>query len=177
MRTSKIVNTKDSITKFCTECEVDLTPGTNCYASQYKRHIYICKSCRAERAKQEHIKYYSLPHWRDKKKEYVKDYRSEEKPGVYFIRYRTEIIYIGESKKPVARRCVHFSKYKNENHWQQPIQLDLLNGKLDRQHLSFEVVVNEDDDKKRREIEADFIRIHQPIYNTNKKSPRKDLDT
>ena len=44
MRTSKIVNTKDSITKFCTDCEIDLTPGTNCYASQYKRKIYTIVS-------------------------------------------------------------------------------------------------------------------------------------
>lgn len=171
-------NKKSGTQKYCVDTGVELIPGVNCYASQYKRHIYISKEARKARAKLEHVKYYALPHWRDKKKEYVKDYRSEEKPGVYFIRYYDQIIYIGESKTPIARRVNHFSKYKNKNNYQNPIQLALLNGELDRRHLSFEVIVNEDDDKKRKEIEADFIKIHQPIYNTKmKKSPRKNLDT
>ena len=133
-------NKKSGTQKFCVDCEIELIPGINCYTSQYKRHIYLCKSCRSIRAKDEHIKYWALPHWRDKKKEYVRDYRSEEKPGVYFIRYYDQIIYIGESKTPIARRVNHFSKYKNKNNYQNPIQLALLNGELDRRHLSFEVI-------------------------------------
>lgn len=177
------VNPKGSWPKVCTDCEVALNPGVNCYLSMFKNGSYKCKTCKSKQSKKEHDKKWELPWFREKKAQYLEDYHLQYAPGVYAIYYKLDIIYIGQSSKPMSRKIAHFSKHiiKDGTNWyQDKIPYDLATGKLDRNHLSFDIIEYVEDREKRLEREKYHIEQHKiafgeyPKYNVYHTDKRKD---
>ena len=176
---SAIYNHKDSWPKVCTACakrgeETILNPGVNIYLSMFKRGIYKCKVCKKKQSKVEHDIKWTLPWFREKKAEYLKEYHRETAAGVYAIYYKLDIIYIGQSTLPEQRRVAHFSKHiKPTSKWQPKIPYDLATGKLDRNHLSFDMIEYVDDLDERMEREKYHLEQHKlafgdyPKYNVD----------
>lgn len=171
----KKINSPGIYPKLCTDCQVELNPGKNCYMSMFKHKIYKCTSCKKKQSKGEHIKYQAIPSWRAKKAKYVAEYIEQDGAGVYCIYEKDEIIYIGESNRIKSRIISHFSKHlKKGELWQPPIPEALVKGILDRDDLSYDVLEAVDDTLKRKEREThyikEFIATHgkAPKYNTYK---------
>ena len=93
------INERDVWPKVCTNCEVELNPGVNVYLSMFNRGGYKCKSCKKEQSKVEHIKYWQMPAYIERKAKYIAEYHKQEGAGVYAIYEKDEIIYIGESSQ------------------------------------------------------------------------------
>ena len=51
------INEKGVFPKHCSDCEIQLNPGVNCYLSMFNVGGYKCKSCKKKQSKVEHIKY------------------------------------------------------------------------------------------------------------------------
>ena len=166
------INEKGAYPKVCVDCEVQLNPGVNCYLSMFNAGGYKCKSCKKEQSKVEHIKYWQMPAYIERKAKYIAEYHKQEGAGVYAIYEKDEIIYIGESSQIQQRIIGHFSKHINKNHWQSPIPEQLAKGKIDRKDLYFEVLERIDDDLTRKQREIQHIQEHfdkygaYPKYNT-----------
>jgi len=172
------VNEKGSWPKMCTDCEVELNPGVNCYLSAFNVASYKCKSCKKKQSKVEHIHYWSIPAYVDKKNVYLREYHDKDGAGVYAIYENDMIIYIGESAKIRSRITAHFSKHIQteanlaKGFWQSPIPLLLAKGKIDRDDLSYEILATEDDKVTRQSREKQCIQDHitkygaKPAYNT-----------
>lgn len=176
------VNEKGAWPKVCTDCEIELNPGVNCYLSMFQRGSYKCKTCKAKQSKIEHEKKWELPWFRDKKAEYLIEYHKKFDPAVYAIYYKLDIIYIGQSSRPQTRKTNHFSKNHrpNKKYWQGAIQIDLGKGILDRNHLSFDIIEYVNDPVKRLEREKYHLEQHKlafgdyPKYNVYLTDKRKD---
>jgi hypothetical protein len=74
-----------------------------------------------KQSKVEHIKYWQMPAYIERKAKYIAEYHKQEGAGVYAIYEKDEVIYIGESSQIQQRVTSHFSKHINKNHWQSPI--------------------------------------------------------
>jgi hypothetical protein len=171
-------NKQDSWPKICTACakrgeETTLNPGVNIYLSMFKRGIYKCKTCKAKQSKIEHEAKWKLPLFRIKKAEYIKEYQRETDAGVYAVYDKLDIIYIGQSAIPEQRRVQHFSKHiKPMDKWQPKISYDLATGKLDRKHLSFDMIEYVDNKEDRLIREKYHLEQHKlafgdyPKYNS-----------
>jgi len=168
------INEKGAWPKVCVDCEVVLNPGKNCYLSMFNRGGYKCKSCKKEQSKVEHVKYWQMPAYIERKAKYIAEYHKQEGAGVYAIYEKDEIIYIGESSQIQQRIIGHFSKHINKNHWQSPIPEQLAKGKIDRKDLYFEVLERIDDDLTRQSRETYYLDKHfndngaYPKFNTYK---------
>ena len=170
------VNEKGVWPKVCCSCEIELNPGVNCYLSMYKRGSYKCKTCKKQQSKVEHKRYWQLPSYQQKKADYIKEYHNLDGAGVYAIYENDECIYIGESAEIKSRVTSHFSKHiKAPNKsFQQPIQLDLKKGILDRTKLSYDILEQVDDKLTRQIRETHYIKEHiakhgeAPRYNIYK---------
>ena len=168
------INEKGAWPKVCVDCEVVLNPGKNCYLSMFNRGGYKCKSCKKEQSKVEHVKYWQMPAYIERKAKYIAEYHKQEGAGVYAIYEKDEIIYIGESSQIQQRIIGHFSKHINKNHWQSPIPEQLAKGKIDRKDLYFEVLERIDDDLIRKSRETYYLDKHfndngaYPKFNTYK---------
>jgi len=175
------VNEKGVWPKVCCGCEIELNPGVNCYLSMYKRGSYKCKSCKKQQSKVEHKRYWEMPSYRQKKADYIKEYHDSDGAGVYAIYENDECIYIGESQKVKSRITSHFSKHikSNTETYQQPIQLDLKKGILDRTKLSYDILEQVDDKLIRQTRETHYIKEHiakhgeAPRYNIYKTSKKR----
>ena len=168
------INLKGDFPKVCVDCEVELNPGVNVYLSMFNAGGYKCKSCKKEQSKVEHIKYWQMPAYIERKAKYIAEYHKQEGAGVYAIYEKDEIIYIGESSQIQQRIIGHFSKHINKNHWQSPIPEQLAKGKIDRKDLYFEVLERIDDDLTRQSRETYYLDKHfndtgaYPKFNTYK---------
>ena len=170
------INLKGEFPKVCVDCEIELNPGVNCYISMYKLSSYKCKSCKKKQSDIEHLVKWQIPSFRAQKDAYLRKYHKQEPAGVYAIYEKDEIIYIGESGKPIQRFIAHFSKHKrnkDSNQFQNPIQLALIKGEIDRIDLSWDIIHYEHDKKLRKEKEVKAIKNHYitfgsyPKYNKN----------
>jgi len=166
------INEKGAWPKVCVDCEVVLNPGKNCYLSMFNRGGYKCKSCKKEQSKVEHIKYWQMPAYIERKAKYIAEYHKQEGAGVYAIYEKDEIIYIGESSQIQQRIIGHFSKHINKNHWQSPIPEQLAKGKIDRKDLYFEVLERIDDDLTRKSRETYYLDKH---FNDNGAYPKFNI--
>ena len=93
------INEKGAWPKHCTDCEIVLNPGVNCYLSMFNAGGYKCKSCKKKQSKVEHVKYWQMPSYRMRKAEFIEKYLQSDGAGVYTIYEKDECIYIGESNK------------------------------------------------------------------------------
>ena len=158
--------------KLCTDCEIPLNPGVNCYLSMFERAAYKCKACKKQQSKVEHVKYWQVPAYRMRKAKFIQEYHNKDGAGVYAIYENDEIIYIGESSKIKSRVTAHFSKHINKKNWQSPIPELLAKGKLNRDDLSYDILEPEDDTITRKSREVQHIQEHfdkygaYPKYNT-----------
>ena len=168
------INEKGVFPKLCTDCEIELNPGKNCYLSMFNKGGYKCKSCKKKQSKVEHVKYWQMPTYVERKAKYVAIYHKLEGAGVYAIREKDEVIYIGESSQIKQRVTSHYSKHLSKDHWQSPIPEQLAKGKIDRDDLSFEVLERIDDDLTRQSRETYYLDKHfddngaYPKFNTYK---------
>ena len=168
------INEKGAFPKHCTDCEIQLNPGVNCYLSMFNTGGYKCKSCKKKQSKVEHIKYWQVPAYRMRKAKWIQEYHNIDGAGVYAIYENDEIIYIGESGKIRSRVTAHFSKHLNKKHWQSPIPELLVKGILNRDDLSYDILEPEDDAKIRQSRETHYIQEHiakygvAPKFNKNK---------
>lgn len=174
------VNEKNAWPKVCSDCEIELNPGVNCYLSMFKRSIYKCKACKKLQSKKEHKANWPKQSFRDKKKAYLKEYHISEGAGVYGIFEKGECIYIGETDKIRQRITSHFSKNMktpeqlDKGYWQSPIPILLAKGKLDREELDYEVFELIDDKLTRQTRETWYIKKYiaeygeAPRFNTYK---------
>ena len=151
--------------KLCTDCEIVLNPGVNCYLSMFNKGGYKCKVCKKKQSKVEHVKYWQMPSYRMRKAKFIQKYHNKDGAGVYAIYENDEIIYIGESNKIKSRVTAHFSKYlKTNNTWQSPIPELLAKGKINRDDLSYDILEPEDDAKTRQSRESYYIQEHIAKY-------------
>ena len=168
------INLKGDFPKVCVDCEVELNPGVNVYLSMFNVGGYKCKSCKKKQSKVEHVKYWQMPAYIERKAKYIAEYHKQEGAGVYAIYEKDEVIYIGESSQIQQRVTSHFSKHINKDHWQSPIPEQLAKGKIDRKDLYFEVLEREDDDLTRQSRETYYLDKHfdengaYPKFNTYK---------
>jgi len=166
------VNEKGVFPKVCNDCEIVLNAGVNVYLSMFKVGGYKCKSCTKLKSQREHVKYYQIPAFRMRKAKWIQEYHNKDGAGVYAIYENDDIIYIGESSKIKSRVTAHFSKHINKKNWQSPIPELLAKGKLNRDHLSYDILEPEDDDLTRKSREIQHIQLHfdkygaYPKYNT-----------
>ena len=166
------INEKGAYPKVCNDCEIVLNPGVNCYLSMFNTGGYKCKPCTQKKSKVEHIKYYQIPAFRMRKAKWIQEYHNKDGAGVYAIYENDDIIYIGESSKIKSRVTAHFSKHINKKQWQSPIPELLAKGKLNRDHLSYDILEPEDDTITRKQREIQHIQEHfdkygaYPKYNT-----------
>ena len=158
------INEKGAWPKHCTDCEIVLNPGVNCYLSMFNAGGYKCKSCKKEQSKVEHIKYWQMPSYRMRKAKFVEQYLNKDGAGVYAIYENDECIYIGESNKIKSRVTAHFSKHINKKHWQSPIPELLAKGKINRDDLSYDILEPEDDTITRKLRETHYIQEHIAKY-------------
>lgn len=189
-----------NMNKSCRKCGVELKPKVNFAPSQVKRSNFICYGCLKplaekwrkkypEKKKQSDANYYKNNTQKLKNK--AREYQIEHKEhysklnyklghsipsGVYFIYYKNQIIYIGQSKTPYRRITQHFSvdrKQGRSNRWEEfvsPIAKDIAKGILNKKFLSFELKVKIEDKNNRLKIEQEFINEHQPEYNQKGKA-------
>ena len=151
--------------KLCTDCEIVLNPGVNCYLSMFNKGGYKCKVCKKKQSKVEHVKYWQMPSYRMRKAKFIQKYHNKDGAGVYAIYENDECIYIGESNKIKSRVTAHFSKYlKTNNTWQSPIPELLAKGKINRDDLSYDILEPEDDTKTRQSRESYYIQEHIAKY-------------
>jgi predicted GIY-YIG superfamily endonuclease len=159
------VNEKGAFPKHCTDCEIQLNPGVNCYLSMFNAGGYKCKSCKKEQSKVEHVRYWQMPSYRMRKAKFIEEYLTRDGAGVYAIYENDECIYIGESNKIRSRITAHFSKHiKTNNTWQSPIPELLAKGKINRDDLSYDILEPEDDVKIRQSRESHYIQEHIAKY-------------
>ena len=160
------INEKGAWPKHCTDCEIVLNPGVNCYLSMFNTGGYKCKSCKKKQSKVEHVKYWQMPSYRMRKAEFIEKYLEQDGAGVYAIYENDECIYIGESNKIKSRVTAHFSKHikKNKSSWQSPIPELLAKGKINRDDLSYDILEPEDDAKTRQSRESYYIQEHIAKY-------------
>ena len=151
--------------KLCTDCEIPLNPGVNCYLSMFNAGGYKCKSCKKEQSKIEHIRYWQVDAYRMRKAKWIQEYHNKDGAGVYAIYENDDIIYIGESNKIKSRVTAHFSKHlKTNNTWQSPIPELLAKGKINREDLSYDILEPEDDTITRKLRETHYIQEHIAKY-------------
>ena len=168
------VNEKGAWPKVCTDCEIELNPGVNCYLSMFQRGSYKCKTCKKKQSKVEHVKYWQLPSYRMRKAKFIENYLQSDGAGVYAIYENDECIYIGESSQIKSRVTCHFSKHMNKKNWQSPIPKLLAEGKINRDDLSYDILEPENDKLTRQTRETYYIQEHiakygaAPKYNTYK---------
>ena len=174
MNVKEKLNQNGIYPKLCTDCEIPLNPGVNCYLSMFNKGGYKCKSCKKEQSKVEHVRYWQVDAYRMRKAKWIQEYHNKDGAGVYAIYENDDIIYIGESSKIKSRVTAHFSKHLNKKHWQSPIPELLAKGKLNREDLSYDILEPEDDVKTRQSRESYYIQEHiakygvAPKYNTYK---------
>ena len=174
MNVKEKLNQNGIYPKLCTDCEIPLNPGVNCYLSMFNKGGYKCKSCKKEQSKVEHVRYWQVDAYRMRKAKWIQEYHNKDGAGVYAIYENDEIIYIGESSKIKSRVTAHFSKHLNKKNWQSPIPELLAKGKLNREDLSYDILEPEDDAKIRQSRESHYIQEHiakygvAPKYNKNK---------
>ena len=151
--------------KVCTRCKVDRSfteygkhPGTRDGLQSW------CKNCQKERNK-EHVDYYTKK---------VQEHWASEPPGVYkiFDEVTDEVLYVGESIRPMRRRGEHMSKRKDiKKAYKNSIIGGMISeGKIDKTNLKFEIIEYIDDDEKRKDREVYWINELNPTYNTKDKS-------
>ena len=115
---------------------------------------------------------------------YMKQYKSENKeqskiqlkniqcsikPGVYGVYDGDELVYIGESKVPYARKVNHFSRQGIQGGKSNitPISTAIKEGELDRVNLTFKMLEFINDPQLRLDVEKRLIQRHTPRYNTD----------
>ena len=162
--------------KNCRECGTELIIGTNWTENSKKKSVYWCKSCRNR-----YQKVYDVAN-RDEKCEYLKVHNKKNykklikqnailnksiPPGVYCIKEKGTIVYIGSSVSPYKRRSCHFSK----NKWggiinNSTVAQALYEGVVKREDLTFEMLEYIDDYRTRKDKEIELIGKYQPMLNT-----------
>ena len=165
--------------KNCRECGTELIIGTNWTENQKNRSVYWCKSCRGA---------YQKPYdkaGRDKKLPYLREFNKRNRnklvkqnailnksiaPGVYCIKDKGTIVYIGSSVSPYKRRSCHFSVNKfggviNNS----TVAHALADGSVKREDLTFELMEQIDNYRERKDREIELIGKYQPMLNTRHK--------
>lgn len=108
-------------------------------------------------------------------KEYTHQLERSIPAGVYLIKEKGTVIYVGESHIPYRRRKEHFAKYKD---WysvkhKSEVSKAIFRGELIREDLTFEMVHEGIDEgvkysKVREELERELILKYSPTYNLHK---------
>ena len=162
--------------KNCRECGTELIIGTNWTENSKKKSVYWCKSCRNR-----YQKVYDVAN-RDEKCEYLKVHNKKNykklikqnailnksiAPGVYCIKEKGTIVYIGSSVSPYKRRSCHFSVNKfggviNNS----TVAHALADGSVKREDLTFELMEQIDNYRDRKDREIELINHYQPKLNT-----------
>ena len=164
--------------KHCRECNVELN-NHNWLKSQQKQKAYWCRTCKNAYQKKQDAK----PGHQLRRKKYTKvwnksNYNKLTKlngklnksipPGVYCIKDRGTIIYVGSSLSPYKRRSCHFSVNKFGGQINNSaVSLALSQGEIERENLTFEMLYYIDDFRERKNKEMELINSLFPIYNTS----------
>jgi len=165
--------------KNCRECDTELIIGTNWTENSKKKSVYWCKTCRNK-----YQKVYDDARSEDKK-EYLKvqnkkNYKKLTKqnailnksipPGVYCIKEKGTIVYIGSSVSPYKRRSCHFSVNKFGGQINNStVAKALAEGIVKRKDLTFELMEVIENYRNRKDREIELINHYQPLLNTYSK--------
>tara|TARA_B110000483_G_scaffold57879_1_gene72416 strand:- start:517 stop:1047 length:531 start_codon:yes stop_codon:yes gene_type:complete len=156
----------------CNYCKQILVAGKNWIASDIKENNERCRQCCRD--------YKNARNRTPKGKIYValqnkktitskKKYEHKIPAGIYAVYNNDEIIYIGESKYPSARKCDHFtiagSRGGNIEKNPNIIAKALGRGELQRDNLVFKMLEFIDDTPTRKQQEQRLIQRHIPKYN------------
>ena len=108
-------------------------------------------------------------------KEYIHTMERSIPSGIYVIKEKGKVIYVGESDIPYRRKKEHFAKYKD---WysvkhKSEVSKAIFRGELIREDLTFEMVHEGIDEgvkysKVREELERELILKYSPTYNLHK---------
>ena len=165
--------------KNCRECGTELIIGTNWTENSKNHSVYWCKTCRSN-----YQKPYDLAR-NKKKKEYLKIFNKKNKKklakqnailnksipaGVYCVKEKGIIVYIGSSVSPYKRRSCHFSVNKFGGQINNSTVANAIaNGIVKREDLTFELMEPIDNYRSRKDREIELINHHQPKLNTYSK--------
>ena len=158
-------------TKVCKRCNEEKSVNEFVKDKQYIKTY--CKKCDNERTKEwaknnpAKVKAHRET-YRESNRNAVKKYLNKVPAGIYYIYEENELVYIGESGRPLDRLSNHFSKYSKEENAKQksPIGYAIYKGEVKREDLSYKMHKFIDDEDERRELEAKLIAKHKPKYNT-----------
>jgi len=144
--------------KSCNKCGVKLEPGVNITPSRFKNWDYTCKDCLKEYNRLASIKY------QDKLKNnpnYIPNFITKTPAGVYGIFILGQLVYIGESSIPYARKQLHL------HHTMKKVtNLAPLKGKLiTKDEIEFVILEYINNTKQRLKKEKYYINTLKPVLN------------
>lgn len=129
-----------------------------------------------EEQRREAQRAYQKKHYRENSDYYkarVQEVYNSESPGVYkiFDEVTGEVIYVGESIRPMRRYGEHLYKRKDtEKAYKHSIINGMISeGLLDNTNLKFEIIEYVDDNEERKERETYWINKLNPTYNSYKR--------
>ena len=108
-------------------------------------------------------------------KDYIHKLERSIPAGIYAVKEKGNVIYVGESDIPYRRRKEHFSKYRGWNSVKSKSELTkaIYRGEINPTDLSFEMLHENIDSgikysKIRKELEIQEIEKYKPKYNITK---------
>ena len=161
---------------YCRDCKVELNDH-NWLKSLKKQKAKWCRVCRNKYQKVQDTKN------KGKRSIYIKKWcktnygkltglnaklNKSIPPGVYCVKCKGIIIYVGSSVSPYKRRSCHFSvnKFGGEIN-NSAVAMALANKEIQRKDLTFEMMDYIDDYRTRKNTELGYINELRPIYNTS----------
>ena len=158
-------------TKQCKGCNKEKSVNEFHKDRQYVKSY--CKICDKERTKQwrqnnpTKVKIHKEA-YREQNRKAVRKYLNKVPAGIYYIYEEKELVYIGESGRPLDRLSNHFSLYSKEENakLKSPIAYALYKGELDKANLSYKMYKFIDDETERETEEDRLINKYKPKYNT-----------
>lgn len=165
--------------KNCRECGTELIIGTNWTENSKNHSVYWCKTCRNNYQKpyDDARRDEKLPYLREQNKKNYKKLAKQNAilnksipAGVYCVKEKGTIVYIGSSVSPYKRRSCHFSVNKFGGQINNSTVANAIaNGIVKREDLTFELMEPIDDYRSRKDREIELISHHQPMLNTYSK--------
>jgi DNA-directed RNA polymerase subunit M/transcription elongation factor TFIIS len=147
--------------KTCTKCNVVLNVGVNIAPSLWNNSTYVCKTCYYNKNKI-YNKHYIVSN-KDKKAKAQEKYLDKIPAGVYCVRELGNIIYIGESSKPLRRYYGHFTKQGGQEN-----NISAINNYIHfkgKDKFTFEMMCFENKKTQRLQYEKQLQQLYKPIFN------------
>ena len=147
--------------KNCKKCNDTLNVGVNISLSLWNNSTYVCKTCYYKKNKLYNEHY--IVNNRDKKAKAQEKYLGKIPAGIYCVKELDNIIYIGESSKPLRRYYSHFAKQGGKEN-----NISAINNyvhKKGKDKFTFEMMCFENNKIQRLKYEQQLQQLYKPCFN------------